>query len=141
MKLDIDEIRQSPRAFVDLETVIALSDRVMVLEIKLLEAESQWRICDVTATVREAERDEFAALNALLGDALKKLACLGNSDSYGNSIGNCIAIEALALPDHASEILRKRDAGVFRTTARWARICGGCEIELLQIADDLEAGD
>lgn len=26
---------------------------------------------------------------------LEKLACLGNGDQHGNSIGNCIAIEAL----------------------------------------------
>ena len=34
------------------------------------------------------ERDAMKA-------ALEKLACLGNGDSYGNSIGNCIAQEAL----------------------------------------------
>ena len=36
----------------------------------------------------EAERDEYKT-------ALQKLACLGNGDSYGNSIGNCIAQDAL----------------------------------------------
>ena len=41
--LDIEEIRQSPRAFVDLETVIALSDRVMVLE---MEVENLKRMAD-----------------------------------------------------------------------------------------------
>ena len=35
--------------------------------------------------------DDRDALKA----ALEKLACLGNGDSYGNSIGNCIAQEAL----------------------------------------------
>ena len=34
------------------------------------------------------ERDALKA-------ALEKLACLGNGDSYGNSVGNCIAQEAL----------------------------------------------
>ena len=37
----------------------------------------------------EAERDALKA-------ALEKLACLGNGDSYGNSMSNCIAQEALA---------------------------------------------
>jgi hypothetical protein len=36
------------------------------------------------------------ALNAELVEALEKLARLGNGDSYGNSIGNDIAIAALA---------------------------------------------
>lgn len=35
-----------------------------------------------------AERDALKA-------ALEKLACLGNGDSYGNSVGNCIAQKAL----------------------------------------------
>lgn len=34
MELDIEAIRQSPRQFVDLETVIALSDRCMVLALQ-----------------------------------------------------------------------------------------------------------
>jgi hypothetical protein len=33
--------------------------------------------------------------NERLLEALEKLARLGNGDHYGNSIGNCIAIEAL----------------------------------------------
>lgn len=31
----------------------------------------------------------------VLREAMNKLACLGNGDAYGNSIGNCIAQEAL----------------------------------------------
>ena len=38
MKMDLEAIRQSPRQFVDLETVKQLSDRVMALEIQLATA-------------------------------------------------------------------------------------------------------
>lgn len=51
------------------------------------------------AAVREkaaAELRRLDALNAELVEALEKLARLGNGDSYGNSIGNDIAIAALA---------------------------------------------
>lgn len=47
----------------------------------------------------EVSADELRrldALNAELVEALEKLARLGNGDSYGNSIGNDIAIAALA---------------------------------------------
>lgn len=33
--------------------------------------------------------------NKILRNALEKLACLGNGEKHGNSVGNLIAIEAL----------------------------------------------
>ena len=33
-----------------------------------------------------------------LRDALEKIACIGNGDTHGNSVGNCMAIDALATP-------------------------------------------
>ena len=33
-----------------------------------------------------------------LRDALEKIACVGNGNTHGNSVGNCLAIEALAIP-------------------------------------------
>ncbi|MEG7691851.1 hypothetical protein, partial [Listeria monocytogenes] len=52
---------------------------------------------------------------------LEKIACIGNGDSHGNSIGNCMAIEALALSPSA-EILeardRKRDTKLLRIIER-----------------------
>jgi len=59
---------------------------------------------DVYATIPAhitAMQDEIAALKAELArarDALEKLARLGNGDSYGNSVGNEIAIKALRSP-------------------------------------------
>lgn len=69
-------------------------------------------------------------------NALKKLACLGNGDRYGNSIGNVIAQEALApqtdtaahkFQDQADEAL---DAIATRKDAQGAAVspcktCGG----------------
>ena len=54
--------------------------------------------------------EELAALagqNEKLRKVLLRLACLGNGDQYGNSIGNCIAQEALSLPDLASPVLNR----------------------------------
>jgi hypothetical protein len=39
---------------------------------------------------------------AKLRDYLHELACLGNGDIYGNSIGNCLAREALSTPPSTS---------------------------------------
>ena len=41
-----------------------------------------------------------------LRSVLEKLACLGNGDEHGNSIGNCIAIEALSIPTDSKEVLK-----------------------------------
>ena len=45
--------------------------------------------------------------NEKMRKVLLRLACLGNGDQYGNSIGNCIAQEALSLPDLASPVLNR----------------------------------
>jgi hypothetical protein len=39
---------------------------------------------------------------------LEKIACLGNGNSHGNSIGNCIAIEALQLQPDLSALNEER---------------------------------
>ena len=49
----------------------------------------------------------LAEQNEKMREALQKLACLGNGEQYGNSIGNCIAQEALSLPDLASPVLNR----------------------------------
>ena len=43
--------------------------------------------------------------------ALEKIACIGNGDTHGNSIGNCLAIDALAIQP-SPEILQARDERV-----------------------------
>ena len=64
--------------------------------------------------------EELAALaeqNAKMRKVLLRLACLGNGDQYGNSIGNCIAQEALSLPDLASPVLNRIRAEGMRMAA------------------------
>ena len=75
--------------------------------------------------------EKLAALaeqNEKMRKVLLRLACLGNGDQYGNSIGNCIAQEALSLPDLASPVLNRiraegvRKASTFISLVRndWA---------------------
>ena len=49
-----------------------------------------------------ADLKEYRATQELviqqLRDALEKIACVGNGNTHGNSVGNCLAIEALAIP-------------------------------------------
>lgn len=58
----------------------------------------------------DACKEQLATLaeqNEKMRKVLLRLACLGNGDQYGNSIGNCIAQEALSLPDLASPVLNR----------------------------------
>ena len=65
-------------------------------------------------------REQLAALaeqNEKMRKVLLRLACLGNGNQYGNSIGNCIAQEALSLPDLASPVLNRIRAEGMRMAA------------------------
>ena len=59
----------------------------------------------------------LAEQNEKMRKVLLRLACLGNGDQYGNSIGNCIAQEALSLPNLATPILNKIKAEAYREAA------------------------
>ena len=68
----------------------------------------------------DACKEQLAALaeqNEKLRKVLLRLACLGNGDQYGNSIGNYIAQEALSLPDLASPVLNRIRAEGMRMAA------------------------
>ena len=68
----------------------------------------------------DACKEQLAALaeqNAKMRKVLLRLACLGNGDQYGNSIGNCIAQEALSLPDLTSPVLNRIRAEGMRMAA------------------------
>lgn len=47
----------------------------------------------------------------------EKIACIGNGDTHGNSIGNCLAIDALAIQP-SPEILQARDVQVAEACAK-----------------------
>lgn len=52
----------------------------------------------------------------LMDEALEKIECIGNGNSHGNSIGNCLAIDALAIQP-SPEILQARDDRVAEACA------------------------
>ena len=59
----------------------------------------------------------LAEQNEKMRKVLLRLACLGNGDQYGNSIGNCIAQEALSLPNLATPALNRIRAEGMRMAA------------------------
>ena len=67
--------------------------------------------------------EELASLaeqNEKMRKVLLRLACLGNGDQYGNSIGNCIAQEALSLPNLATPVLNRIRAEAMEEAAKIA---------------------
>lgn len=52
------------------------------------------------------ERDTLALQNKRYREVLLKLACLGNGEQYGNSVGNYIAQDALSIPDLSTSIIK-----------------------------------
>ena len=68
---------------------------------------------------QEQQLAALAEQNEKLRKVLLRLACLGNGDQYGNSIGNCIAQEALSLPDLASPVLNRIRAEALNKAAKW----------------------
>ena len=95
--------------------------------------------------VAELEAQNTALLVAIEAKdaALEKIACIGNGDSHGNSIGNCMAIEALALSPSA-ELLeardRKRDAKLLREFGNKVTLFSSGEQMLEILAKDRESG-
>lgn len=81
---------------------------------------------ETLAYIKKLEGENAALLVAIEAKdaALEKIACVGNGNSHGNSIGNCMAIEALALAP-STELLeqrdRKRDAKLLRLIADYWR--------------------
>ncbi len=92
-------------------------------------------------------QEQLAALaeqNEKLRKVLLRLACLGNGDQYGNSIGNCIAQEALSLPDLASPVLNRIRAEGMRMAGDFVESPIGRKLESLndgprQLAEGIRA--
>ncbi len=81
--------------------------------------QTELRLHEVATHCANVE-EKLAALaeqNEKMRKVLLRLACLGNGDQYGNSIGNCIAQEALSLPDLASPVLNRIRAEGMRMAA------------------------
>ena len=95
-------------------------------------------------SLTEQQIMELAAQNQHLRICLDKLARLGNEPYLGNSLGNKIAAEALALPDLASHMLNRVKAEALRSAADEFDAQGeyiGHEQQLRQMADAIEKGE
>lgn len=103
--------------------IISLREQVEKLTKELdnvKQVEFPRRVQKVTDALKKKHEKELAALaeqNEKMRKVLLRLACLGNGDQYGNSIGNCIAQEALSLPDLASPVLNRIRAEGMRMAA------------------------
>ena len=64
--------------------------------------ERKW-LCDLIELLRQQLAD-CKKREVMLRNYLERLACLGNGDMHGNSIGNCIAQEALAATEQQSPL-------------------------------------
>lgn len=98
-------LRASSRS--KLETISSLELQVEKLT-KERDESRKW--AGAQAKLINKQEQQLAALaeqNEKMRKVLLRLACLGNGDQYGNSIGNCIAQEALPLPDLASPVLNR----------------------------------
>ena len=94
--------------------IISLREQVKKLENRLNKDSQEFTILCAKET-EKVLREQLAALaeqNEKMRKVLLRLACLGNGDQYGNSIGNCIAQEALSLPDLATSILNKEEGEI-----------------------------
>lgn len=148
-KPDIEAIRQSPRQYVDLETVEELSDYAMVLEQQLAEKDALLRqarnilvngsqptpsyekglVALVSAINEEMNPDNAAEeLEQQLTTAQKQIVMLRESLEIAN-IGMC-GVGTLVVPDHTGreEIEMSKDDQVAELTERLATK----EAELLQ---------
>lgn len=116
-------LRASSRS--KLETISSLELQVEKLTKELdnvKQVEFPRRVQKVTDALKRKHEKELAALaeqNAKMRKVLLRLACLGNGDQYGNSIGNCIAQEALSLPNLATPVLNRIRAEALNKAAKW----------------------
>ncbi len=93
----------------------------------------QQEIADLKETI--AQQAEAIRLKDA---ALEKIACIGNGDSHGNSIGNCLAIDALAIQP-STEILQARDEPVAYLDANYGFMRCGNAADHLPIGTKLYA--
>ena len=115
--------------------------------------------CKSTRKLAEAEQKikELTIVVSNYRYALEKLACLGNGASYGNSLGNDIAIHALKA-GKSEQSLAKHDADVIRNMLSVKKMrysmpsCTRCGLnyaitpvfiadEMKQYANKIEAGE
>ena len=122
-----------------------LSEQVKKLENRLNKDSQEFTILCAKET-EKVLREQLATLaeqNEKMRKVLLRLACLGNGDQYGNSIGNCIAQEALSLPNLATPVLNRIKAEAYREAAmhcskHGSRTADEVSEDLFANADELE---
>ena len=89
LEQEVSTLREQVEKLTEECVVLRASSRSKLETIANLE----WQVEKLTKQLAA-----LAEQNTKFRKVLLRLACLGNGDQYGNSIGNCIAQEALSLP-------------------------------------------
>jgi len=89
---------------------VAKGKRTEMTEHKALSAFEQAKL--------QEEGEALKLRVARLVDTLHKIACLGNGGSYGNSIGNVMAQDALSA-EAGQQWLREKQAEALESAAKW----------------------
>ena len=145
LEQEVSTLREQVEKLTEECVVLRASSRSKLETIANLE----WQVEKLTKQLAA-----LAEQNTKFRKVLLRLACLGNGDQYGNSIGNCIAQEALSLPDLASPVLNRiraegmRMASTFISLVRndWASAGDNLSVQAAEylisaldtIADELE---
>ena len=98
LEQEVSTLREQVEKLTEECVVLRASSRSKLETIANLE----WQVEKLTKQLAA-----LAEQNTKFRKVLLRLACLGNGDQYGNSIGNCIAQEALSLPDLATPVLNE----------------------------------
>ena len=110
LEREVSSLREQVEKLTEECVVLRASSRSKLETIANLE----WQVEKLTKQLAA-----LAEQNTKFRKVLLRLACLGNGDQYGNSIGNCIAQEALSLPDLASPVLNRIRAEGMEMAAKW----------------------
>ena len=135
LEQEVSTLREQVEKLTEECVVLRASSRSKLETIANLE----WQVEKLTKQLAA-----LAEQNTKFRKVLLRLACLGNGDQYGNSIGNCIAQEALSLPDLASPVLNRIRAEALNKAAKWFndnvdnRTDTWQAQELRRMADELE---
>ena len=110
LEREVSSLREQVEKLTEECVVLRASSRSKLETIANLE----WQVEKLTKQLAA-----LAEQNTKFRKVLLRLACLGNGDQYGNSIGNCIAQEALSLPNLATPLLNRIRAEGMEMAAKW----------------------
>ena len=140
LEREVSSLREQVEKLTEECVVLRASSRSKLETIANLE----WQVEKLTKQLAA-----LAEQNTKFRKVLLRLACLGNGDQYGNSIGNCIAQEALSSPNLATPVLNRIKAEAYREAAEivgpedsypddWFKAKADSCAKLLAKADELE---